>query len=500
MKTTPTRRTRIHSRSLTLAYAFTAFLLTTRLGSVDAADVVSSAARYQLLPDSHLIDDCPPCARPTVPEPMRGSFDLRLVGEDPLFSRYALENIAFTAGGFAGRTYKVTGRGAYKIGGEVALIQELSLEVRIDDGVSNRLCFLTNAIPQVGRLWPMIEVPLIQTNGTFTQAYELHLFAAPFWEVWFSTAHGMTPGIWDPSTNRLTGGDLLSSAGHVVRRNRQLTVNHGIMPLVPDLGLDAADILPGGEIAFSITQDAFSETLGNLYSGDVLSDQGRVITNGIGLVSAFTARPPTVDIGLDALQVMPNYEFYFSVANDLVLGQSIRRGDLLSSRGFIVRSNEQLVARFHPIDPQRDYGLDAIYVWPSGEVWFSVETGFYGQHFELYGHGDLLSDQGYVVARNLELVGPFQPLEDLADFGLDALFIVADASAAAPAPHFTRVRRERVTGSVELEWEGKGRLWQVLRAGEVMGPFDPVSEILPDRLFNDTRPSTPRAFYQLKQW
>lgn len=110
---------------------------------------------YSLLPDSYLIDDCPPCARPTVLESLRGTFDLRLVEENPLFSRYAMENISLSAGSIAGRTYKVVGHGTYTVGGEVALLQDMALEVRIDDGVTNRLCFLTNATPRVERLWPM---------------------------------------------------------------------------------------------------------------------------------------------------------------------------------------------------------------------------------------------------------------------------------------------------------------------------------------------------------
>src|SRR5688572_6358573 len=90
---------------------FIMVLLLASAGDIPAGTTVPapSSWRYQLLPDSHLIDDCPPCGRPTVLEPLRGTFDLRLVEGNPLFSRYALENIAFTAGSIAGRTYKVVG-------------------------------------------------------------------------------------------------------------------------------------------------------------------------------------------------------------------------------------------------------------------------------------------------------------------------------------------------------------------------------------------------------
>ena len=460
---------------------------------------------YSLLPGSYLIDDCPPCARPTIMEPLRGTFDLRLVEDNPLFSRYAMENISLSAGSIAGRTYKVAGRGTYTVVGEVALLQDMALEVRIDDGVTNRLCFLTNATPLVERLWPMIEATLVQTNGTFTQVYQLHLFAAPFREIWFSTASGMTPGIWQPPTNHISGGELLSSVGRVVKSNRELSQRLGLIPSPdpPDLGLDAVDVLASGEVVFSIKNDVFSETLGPLQHGDLLSSRGRIVQRNQQLTAAFVQMPPAPDAGLDAVQVMDSGEIYFSIEKDFfseALSRHIRSGDLLSSRGVIVKSNEQLVARFQPADPRRDYGLDAIHVWPSGEVWFSVETGFQGQHFEPYGHGDLLSDQGYVVARNLELVGPFQPLEDLADFGLDALFIIIDAAPPAPAPHFTHIGRQRATGIVELEWEGKGRVWQVQRATTLLGPWTPVSPILPDLIFDDTAATANQSFYRLRQW
>jgi hypothetical protein len=461
--------------------------------------------RYQLLPASYLIEDCPPCAGPTRLEPMRGTFDLRLVSENPLFTCYELTSIAFTAGYIVGRTYNVTGHGTYSVGGEVALRQDMFLELRIDDGNSNRLCYLTNGTPAVNRLWPMIETTLVQTNGTFVQVYNLHLFAAPLREMWFSTANGMTPSIWQPPTNHISGGDLLSSSGHVVKSNRELTQRLGLMPSpdAPDLGLDAVDVLPGGEVAFSIEEDVFSETLGPLQHGDLLSNRGRIIQRNQQLTAAFMQMPPAPDAGLDAAQVIDGGEVYFSIEKNFFsegLGRTIRAGDLLSSRGTIVKSNEQLVARFQPADPRQDYGLDAFYVWPSGEVWFSVETGFQGQNFESYNRGDLLSDQGYVVYRNLDLVGPFQPLEDLADFGLDALFVVGDSGPPAPAPDFTRIRRQEATGPVELEWRGDGRVWQVLRATNVLGPWLPLSPISPDSTFNDVGAAAVQSFYRLTQW
>jgi hypothetical protein len=196
-------------------------------------------------------------------------------------------------------------------------------------------------------------------------------------------------------------------------------------------------------------------------------------------------------------------EIAFSIERDFfseVLGRTIRRGDLVSSRGVVLKTNEQLIARFNPADPKKDYGLDALWVWPSGEIWFSTEDGFYGQHFEFYAPGDLLSDQGYVAFRNLELLGGFAPLEDLGDFGLDALFMVTDVDVSSPGARFTNVSQRAATEVVELQWEGEGRVFQVQRASAVEGSFSPLSEIVPDLFFDDTSPAQPCAFYRLRHW
>src|SRR6185503_364683 len=41
---------------------------------------------YTLLTGSELIDDCPVCGRPTFSFPLRGSFGLQLLEENPLFA------------------------------------------------------------------------------------------------------------------------------------------------------------------------------------------------------------------------------------------------------------------------------------------------------------------------------------------------------------------------------------------------------------------------------
>lgn len=456
---------------------------------------------YLLLDESYLIDDCLICGRPTIQVPMRGTFELQLLENGPLFTRYAVKNISFQAGG----RYKVTGSGTYEFGGEFALMQRMSLQVQIDDGFSNKLCYFTNTSPAVTRSLPMFDVTLDQTNGTLIQTYQLRLAAAPVRELWFSTASGLTSAHSQPPTNGISAGDLLSSVSRVVKRNHELTGPLGIMPIVPDLGLDAVDILPGGEIAFSVEQDVFSETRGPLHHGDLRSNRGSIIRRNQDLLAPFVPQPPASDVGLDAVQVLDSGDILFSIEKDFFserLGVTLRRGDLLSATGQVVRSNQQLLSRFHPADATKDYGLDALYLWPHGEIWFSTENGFQDLTLGSILAGDLLSDRGYIVFRNLELLNPFAPVEDLADFGLDALYVVTDATPPVPVPRFTSIQANRSSGNVQLMWQGSGRVFQVERAAVLPGTFQPLSPIIPDLFFDDpgTLSDRSQAYYRLRQW
>jgi hypothetical protein len=481
------------------------------LGAAQPAELLADPTtndvwQYTLLPGSQLEDGCDICGRPTIVVPLRGTFQLRWQNANPLFSDYAWENVCFQADTGAGPSYAVKGAGTYRIGGEVAVLQNLFLNVQITPACTNGPHLFTNAPAVVERLWPMIKISLDQTNPTLLQHFRLELVAAPMREIWFSTAQGFTAGIWQTPTNHVSEGDLVSSAGRVVKRNSQLADRLGIMPPAPDLGLKDIDLLPGGEVAFAIKQDIFSESLGRtLHQGDLLSHHGRVLATNGQLIAAFAPEPPTVDAGLDAVQILDNGEVYFSVQTNFsssALGRVIHRGDLLSNQGMVIRSNAELLARFAPADPKQDYGLRALYLWPSGEIWFATEFGFTSTNGTMYLAGDLLSDQGYVVYRNLDLLAPFAPLEDLANFGLDALFLVTDVTPPPPADRCIALLADPATGNLTLQFTGQGRVWQLLRAAALPGPWTPVTPITTDLPLTDFGALTnlPQGFYRLRAW
>ena len=457
---------------------------------------------YLLLSDSYLLDDCLFCDRIPVQAPMRGTFNLRLLENNTFSSRYAIEDIDFTAG--PGRTYTVKGGGTFEIGGEVAVTLRVFLQVQIDDGFTNKVCYFTNATKTIDRPWPMMDITLDQTNGIPAQTFTLRLAAAPVREIWFSTASFFTATSGQEASNGVMGGDLISTSGRVVKRNSDLFTSVGAYPPAPDLGLDAVDILPGGEIAFSLGIDIFSETLGPLQHGDLLSTRGLILRTNQDLLAPFVIQPPAPDAGLDAVHVRDTGEILFSIQTNIFseqLSVTLHRGDLLSSAGTIFRSNQQLLARFQPANNTNDYGLDALYVWPSGEIWFSTEDGFQDKTLGPISGGDLLSDQGYIVFRNSELLNAFTPTNAPSDVGLDALYVVTDATLPAPVPRLA-IQVTNSIANAALTWQGQGRVFQVERADDVTGPFLPLSAILPDLFFEDLGTLTNRAqsYYRLRQW
>jgi len=79
---------------------------------------------------------------------------------------------------------------------------------------------------------------------------------------------------------------------------------------------------------------------------------------------------------------------------------------------------------------------------------------------------------------------------------------------SSPTPHpphrrlASQSRATNSTGSAVLAWQGEGRVFQVERAADVSGPFQPLSSILPDLSFDDLGTLTNRAqsYYRLRQW
>jgi hypothetical protein len=99
------------------------------------AKAQNGSTLYRLNPDSSFMQGCfPPCECPDlIPVPVNGTFLLTPTGFDGLFNNYAVTNVEWVISINGTRT-NVTGSGTYKVGGEFALQQELSLNLQVGGG------------------------------------------------------------------------------------------------------------------------------------------------------------------------------------------------------------------------------------------------------------------------------------------------------------------------------------------------------------------------------
>jgi len=456
---------------------------------------------YTLLDGSYFVDDCLICGRPTIMQPLRGTFDLVLIQNTPPYYKYAVRNVNFvTSPSWAGGT-ELTGNGTYVRFEEFALLQDMDLALQVKDVYTNRLAVFTNDTRVVEKPFPLIQINLSQTNGTLLQTFSLNLFAAPLREIWFSTTKALTSTNRSGPTNVISPGDLLSNRGRVVKRNRDLVERLGLMPVVADLGLDAVQVARRGEILFSLPSTVWSETLGTIGHGDLLSNRGAIMKRNQQLLAAFGLPTTQPDAGLDAVQVLPEGEILFSTRSNVVVNSNLTlgRGDILSDRGKVFRTNRELLVNFHPAITNRDFGLDAFHILPGGEIWFSVEETFTDNRLGTVQAGDLLSSLGHRVFSNGQLVAAFAPKEPTLDYGLDALFVITDTRPPVPPPRIVMLRR--LAGAFGVDWDGDGNVFQLEHASNLSGPWSPCSPIVPDLTFDDAQDlATPSGFYRVRQW
>jgi hypothetical protein len=116
--------------------AFTIASLAARLiiaAPCAAAPADNGGTTYALItPPSSLQVGCQgPCECPIVSFPTYGSFELVRTGSDPLYTYYAVERYIASFNNGPGAV-SITGSGQYKIGGEFAIVQQLTLDLDIE--------------------------------------------------------------------------------------------------------------------------------------------------------------------------------------------------------------------------------------------------------------------------------------------------------------------------------------------------------------------------------
>ncbi len=152
-------------------------LLCAVAASNDVANAQSSGpVLYRLNPDSSFQRGCfPPCmCAVMITEPVKGTFILTPSGSDPLFNTYTVTEVhwSFTNNG---TVTVVTGSGNYKIGGEFAVQQELSLYLQMDGGDVEHF---DSGLVTTSNSFPDINVS-ISTNGQYCYDTVFNVSASP---------------------------------------------------------------------------------------------------------------------------------------------------------------------------------------------------------------------------------------------------------------------------------------------------------------------------------
>jgi hypothetical protein len=124
--------------SVLLAVIFSVFMIcgtataTSPEASVASPKVVGNP--YELAPGSNFFQGCVGSCMCPVQEvgQIEGTFELIPLRPTPLFTQYRLVNIHWTVFNWTGVVHKIMGSGIYQIGGEVARMHQLILNLSID--------------------------------------------------------------------------------------------------------------------------------------------------------------------------------------------------------------------------------------------------------------------------------------------------------------------------------------------------------------------------------
>jgi len=121
-------RVRIFASGMLLGLAFF------WVGEGAAQSDSSGTKQYFLRPNSGFETGCfGPCLCPVIFHPLQGTFNLQQVGLDPLFTYYRVSNVRWTVPD-ATSNLTILGSGTYKVGGEFAVQQQMSLELSVGGG------------------------------------------------------------------------------------------------------------------------------------------------------------------------------------------------------------------------------------------------------------------------------------------------------------------------------------------------------------------------------
>ncbi|MBN1697341.1 MAG: hypothetical protein JW881_07490 [Spirochaetales bacterium] len=426
-------------------------------------DVVNNGVSYRLVDGSTITVDYPNMERPTIRLPIDGSFLLtQTLSSASGYRTFTVTNLSFMPKNGDEHTSGKNGKGKYLLDNTTVdpARQQMSVSINIGGNLPVRLDSGSVGVPE-DIDFPWIDIT-VKNNGTsigsVSPQYAVHLVAVPMPGFSFSTDYPFTSGSLG---NHVSDGDLLSSKGTILLTNSELISAFNLYPTFAEqkVGLDAVI----GPINHFSSEDGSMVTPYVLFSsktdilakenpghGDILNNFGRVVRRNIDLISPFGPMPVAQDTGLDALavsrspvtdegsadilseaaEIPPEKRIIvFSIKEGFFsekLGVYIGPGDILTTDGRIYKTGKDLLRNFNPLSVsiEGSIDIDAVYILSNGEIWFSTASGFRDAKLGYVGFGDLLSENGRIILRNRDIVAPFNPIEDLADFGLDGISVL----------------------------------------------------------------------------
>ena len=156
-----------------------------------SAQTNTTPALYRLNPDSSFEQGCfPPCMCPVmITQPVMGTFLLTPTGFDGLFNTYAVTDVNWVVV-IGGTATTVSGGGTYRVGGEVALLQELALDLQVG---GSKLAHFDSGLVADSVSFPNIAVA-ISTNGQvcFDTVFDVRASPVPWPELHVALASAST--------------------------------------------------------------------------------------------------------------------------------------------------------------------------------------------------------------------------------------------------------------------------------------------------------------------
>jgi hypothetical protein len=180
-----------------------AVLLVLGSGTAAAQGNLPIPGRYLLTVDSTYQEGCfPPCACPiSVEMPVQGTLALTPVTADPLYTTFRIDDVHWRISRGGEDTW-VTGSGSYRVGGELAIMHQLTLDLELGDAPSMHF---DSGLVQGGERLPDLDA-VISMNGMVCYDRVLSVHARSLTEVVQHATFALVPGASSITLSLFTGG------------------------------------------------------------------------------------------------------------------------------------------------------------------------------------------------------------------------------------------------------------------------------------------------------